>query len=167
MAKELKERLINYVNYYRYEESDDEQLLLDLYNFIQEEIRYNHPLINYGINELDGMIDYIEEEIEDGNIQDGYDLTHAIFEGACINGTLTFSTLQAQMEVNAYYDLDEIQEIQNDYQLEYCESLHVVLCMREFESYFEEKLEEQKDENPELEEQELLIKTCHSILEEN
>ena len=46
------------------------------------------------------------------------------------------------------------------------ESLHIIFCMREFTTYFEEKQDEIKEEYPELEEQELLIKTCHSILNE-
>lgn len=165
MAKNLAESFINTINYYK--DKDDEILLLNIYGYIQEEISWKHPLRNYGINELADHIDYIEEEIKNGNIQDSYRLVDAIFSGAWANGTLTFSNLQAQMEINANYDLDEINEV-NEYTngLDSWELIHIEFCIREFTDYFEEKLEEQKEEHPELEEQELLIKTCHSILNE-
>ena len=165
MARNLAESFINTINYYK--DEDDEILMIKLYNYIQEEIRWKHPLTDYGKNELADHIDYIEEEIKNGNIQDSYTLVDAIFYGACMNGTLTFSSLQAQMEVNANYDLDEINEA-NEYinGLDSWELIHIEFCIREFTNYFEEKQDEIKEEYPELEEQELLIKTCHSILNE-
>ncbi len=160
---EVKERLINALKYNDYEAEED--FLIGVYNWLQEEIRCYHSLDDYGINELASNIDYIEDEIKNGNIQDSYTLVDAIFSGAWANGTLTFSSLQAEMEVTANYGLDEIQEIQNDYGLDNWEQVHIEFCKREFTDYFEANKYLIKEEHPELTEQELLIKTCHSILE--
>lgn len=157
----IKNRLTDYLKYNDY---DDETLILKLYNYLQAEIRSKNSLSDYGISELDGQIDYIIDEIEADNITDLYDLVDAVFYGAEMNGTLTFSTLQAELEVNSFYDVDEIQEIQSEWNntLNY-EQLHIELCKREFYSYMEEKIEEIDDLHQGLTKKELLIKTCQLV----
>ena len=158
----LKDRLTDYLKYNDY---DDETLVLKLYNYLQDEVRFNNSLIVYGINELDGLMDYIINEIEADNITDLYELTDVTFSNAAANGTLTFSTLQAELEVNSNYGIDEIQEIQAEWDntLNY-EQLHIELCKREFYSYMEEKIEEIDDLYQGLTNKELLIKACKSIV---
>lgn len=161
MTTTIKNRLTDYLKYNDY---DDETLILKLYNYLQAEIRSKNSLSDYGISELDGQIDYIIDEIEADNITDLYDLVDTVFYGAQMNGTLTFSTLQAELEVNSFYDVDEIQEIQSEWDntLNY-EQLHIELCKREFYSYMEEKIEETDDLYQGLTEKELLIKTCQLV----
>lgn len=157
----LKERLINFINY---SDNNDETLILSLYNFLKDEIRTKKSLIDYGIGELESSIDYIIDEIENGNIPDLDELTDITFSDAEMNGTLTFLTLQAELEVNSNYTVDEIQEIQAEWNngLNY-EQLHIVICRREFYSYMEEKIEEVKSLYQGLTEKELLIKTCQLV----
>lgn len=161
MTTTIKNRLTDYLKYNDY---DDETLILKLYNYLQAEIRSKESLSDYGISELDGQIDYIIDEIEADNITNLYELVDAVFYGAQMNGTLTFSTLQAELEVNSFYDVDEIQEIQAEWDntLNY-EQLHIELCKREFYSYMEEKIEEINDLYQGLTEKELLIKTCQLV----
>lgn len=161
MTTTIKNRLTDYLKYNDY---DDETLILKLYNYLQAEIRSKESLSDYGISELDGQIDYIIDEIEADNITDLYDLVDTVFYGAQMNGTLTFSTLQAELEVNSNYGIDEIQEIQAEWNntLNY-EQLHIELCKREFYSYMEEKIEEIDDLYQGLTEKELLIKTCQLV----
>lgn len=158
----LKDRLTDYLKYNDY---DDETLILRLYNYLQDEVRFNNSLIVYGVNELDGLMHYIIGEIEADNITELYDLVDTVFYEAQMNGTLTFSTLQAELEVNSFYDADEIQEIQVEWDntLNY-EQLHIELCKREFYSYMEEKIEEIDDLYQGLTNKELLIKACKSIV---
>lgn len=157
----LKDRLTDYLKYNDY---DDETLILRLYNYLQDEVRFNNSLIVYGVNELDGLMNYIINEIEADNITDLYELTDVTFSNAEANGTLTFSTLQAELEVNSNYGIGEIQEIQAEWnnELNY-EQLHIELCRREFYSYMEEKAEEINDLYQGLTEKELLIKTCQLV----
>lgn len=157
----LKDRLINFINY---SDNNDETLILSLYNYLKDEIRTKKSLIDYGIGELESSIDYIIDEIENGNITNLYDLLDAIFDEAHMNGTLTFLTLQAELEVNSNYTVDEIQGIQAEWnnRLNY-EQLHIVLCRHEFYSYMEDKIEEVKSLYQGLTKKELLIKTCQLV----
>lgn len=158
----LKDRLINFINY---SDNNDETLILSLYNYLKDETRSKESLSDYGISELDGQIDYIIGKIEVDNITELYDLVDTVFYGAQMNGTLTFSTLQAELEVSSFYGVDEIQEIQAEWDntLNY-EQLHIELCKREFYSYMEEKIEEIDDLYQGLTNKELLIKACKSIV---
>ena len=102
-------------------------------------------LLDYGLNLLDDKegLNYALDEVGfDDDIEYSYtwELVGQLFHSAWLDGSLTFSTLQAEKDINEEYDFCQILQAFEDrgytsefYKQLYTEQVHIFLCECELE----------------------------------
>lgn len=140
---------------------DIDELLGRIYSAVQGEIRYQKSLETYGYDLLVDQFDYI---IEEGfEVENEYDLASEIFNYARMGGTLTYSTIQAERELIAYYGLDDISKME---MFQYCsnvEQMHIEACETLFRNDFSDYLENIDINFSDLSEREKTLLACYAI----
>lgn len=120
-------------------------------------------LLDYGLKLLDDEegLNYALDEVgfdDDKDYSYTWELVSQLFTPAWLDGSLTFSTLQAEKEVNEGYDFCDIINVFEDrgytsefYKKLYTEQVHVFLCECELEDrinfYFDEDFYSTDKEN--------------------
>lgn len=140
---------------------DIDEFLGRLYSALQEETRYQIPLENYGYTLLSDQFDYLLEE--GFEFENEYDLASEIFNYARMDGTLTYNTMHAEMELISNYGLDDISEME---MFEYCnnaEQMHIEACEETFRNDFSDYLENTNINFPDLSERERILLACYAI----
>lgn len=102
-------------------------------------------LLDYGLELLDDEegLNYALDEVgfdDDTEYSYTWELVGQLFESAWLDGSLTFSTLQAEKDINEEYDFCQILQAFEDrgytsefYKKLYTEQVHIFLCECELE----------------------------------
>ncbi|MFV8476664.1 hypothetical protein [Mycoplasma sp. BRA290] len=91
---------------------DMDVIYLRLNSFIQNNIRKENRLLNYGIAELNNSIILIERGVWDGTITSVEEMAFVSFSRPMEDGSLTFSDKLAKLELDAEFDsFQEINEV--------------------------------------------------------
>lgn len=95
---------------------------------------------------IDNYLDYVIENINDGNITETYEIVDYAMEYDNTNGTATYSTYQAQKELSAKFYNSEINEILNDLGYSYNnnmteERIHLIMLDNELNNKLNEHYE--------------------------
>lgn len=138
-----------------------EEILNSVYSAIKEQTRLYSPLESYGYGLL---ADYFEDYLEDDfYFENEYDLANDLFNYPRYDGTLTYSTLQAERELLANYDPEDISEMD---MFKYCrntEQMHIEACEEAFRGAFADYKNYIAREFPKLNDKEKMLLTCYAI----
>ncbi|CAM3108822.1 hypothetical protein STFE110948_02555 [Streptobacillus felis] len=162
-----KEKLIEMLenNLYRMNNDsfDKKDLLSSLISFIDDELK--NSIDERAIAELDEYLEYIEQDIIDGDIESSYELAERVFENARMDGSLTLSTYWAERELYSKYSLEEITELSNEYNITSAETLHVLSTENALKDLIQEKIDNSTFSK--LDDNEILLHSVYELLIEN
>ncbi|MFV8434959.1 hypothetical protein ACNQ16_01290 [Mycoplasma sp. 3137] len=105
--------LENQIEWIKQDEYFDMNVIyLRLNSFIQNNIRKENRLLNYGVAELNNSIDLIERGVLDETITSVEEMAFVSFSRSMEDGSLTFSDKLAKLELDAEFDnFQEINEL--------------------------------------------------------
>lgn len=115
---------------------------------------------------INNYLDYVIENINDGNITSTYEIVDYVMDDDNTNGTATFSTYQAQKELSAKFLSYDINEVLKDIGYSYNndlaeESIHLIMLNNELNNKLNEHYE---NVDSQLKEEDALKYTLYDYL---
>ena len=140
---------------------DKEDVIRELTRTNEYTLEYN--MENRVIGELYNKLDYIKELIDNKDTYVClYDIPIYVLEGAYADGTLTFSTYQAQLELFSTYSLDEIVDHINEMGIQNTniEIIHIGKSEEILRGLLEDACEDEDDKDK-------IMLACYQVLLDN
>ena len=140
---------------------DKEDVIRELTRTNEYTLEYN--MKNRVIEKLYDKLDYIKKLIDNNNTYVClYDIPIYVLEGAYTDGTLTFSTYRAQLELLSTYSLDEIVDHINEMGIQNTNTETIHICKSEeiLRGLLEDACEDEDDKDK-------IMLACYQVLLDN